>query len=148
MSFLCWGPQSWMRHSRWGLTRAQQPVPAAHTAFDAAQDTTGFLGCECTQLGHVQSLIQQYSQSPSWQGCSQTVHPPAYIDARAALTHVQNFALGHIKPREIPMGTLLIFVQVPLNGIPYSVNWITQLGVTRKFAEGALIPFVINEDIK
>ena len=23
-SFLCWGPQTWMQHSRWGLTRAEQ----------------------------------------------------------------------------------------------------------------------------
>lgn len=24
MSFLCWGPQNWVQHSRWGLTRAEQ----------------------------------------------------------------------------------------------------------------------------
>lgn len=40
------GPQSWMQHSRWDLTRAEQteslPHPAAHTVFDAAQDVLAF----------------------------------------------------------------------------------------------------------
>jgi len=30
------------------------PRPADHTAFDAGQDTGGFLGCEGTLLAHVQ----------------------------------------------------------------------------------------------
>ncbi|KAJ7414376.1 hypothetical protein BTVI_41314 [Pitangus sulphuratus] len=38
------------------------PHPAAHSAFDAAQDTIGFLGCEHTLMAHVQPLIHQHPQ--------------------------------------------------------------------------------------
>lgn len=33
------------------------PYPAGHAALDAAQDTTGFLGCEHAVPAHVQPLI-------------------------------------------------------------------------------------------
>ena len=36
--------------------------PAGHSAFDAAQDTVGFLGCERTLLGHVELLVNQHPQ--------------------------------------------------------------------------------------
>jgi len=38
------------------------PRPAGHTAFDAAQDTVGCLGCERTLLAHVQLFNHQYPQ--------------------------------------------------------------------------------------
>lgn len=74
VSFLCWGHQSWLQYSGWSLTRAEGqnplPCPAAHTPVDAAQDTFGFLGCECTLMAHVEFFTNHHSQvSP--QGCSQ-----------------------------------------------------------------------------
>ena len=39
------------------------PQPDVHAAFDAAQDTVGFLGCEGTLLAHVQLPIHQYPQA-------------------------------------------------------------------------------------
>ena len=36
------------------------PRPAGHAAFDAAQDTVGLLGCDCTLSGHVELLINQH----------------------------------------------------------------------------------------
>lgn len=38
------------------------PRPAAHAVLDAARTHLVFLGCECSLLGHVQSLIHQHSQ--------------------------------------------------------------------------------------
>ena len=38
------------------------PRPAGHASSDAAQDTDGFLGCECTLVAHVQLFIHQYSE--------------------------------------------------------------------------------------
>ncbi|KAK4828307.1 LOW QUALITY PROTEIN: hypothetical protein QYF61_025319 [Mycteria americana] len=38
------------------------PQPTSHTSFDAAQDATGFVGCKCTLLGHVELLINQHPQ--------------------------------------------------------------------------------------
>lgn len=56
-----------MQHCREGLTRAEGqnllPYPAGHVAFDAAQDTIGFLGWMCTFVGHVQPLIHQNPQN-------------------------------------------------------------------------------------
>lgn len=33
------------------------PSPAANTALDAVQDTSGFLGCKCTLPGHIELFI-------------------------------------------------------------------------------------------
>ncbi|KAK4822933.1 hypothetical protein QYF61_023433 [Mycteria americana] len=38
------------------------PRPAGHASFDAAQDTVGLLGCECTLMAHVQLFTHQYPQ--------------------------------------------------------------------------------------
>ena len=43
-----------------GQDHLSQPV--GHTAFDAAQDMVGFLGCEGTLLAHVQLPIHQHQQ--------------------------------------------------------------------------------------
>jgi len=32
------------------------PIPSGHLSFDAAQDTTGLMGCKSTLLAHVQLL--------------------------------------------------------------------------------------------
>jgi len=36
------------------------PRPAGHASLDAAQDTAGLLGCECTLVAHVKFFIHQY----------------------------------------------------------------------------------------
>ncbi|KAK4823973.1 hypothetical protein QYF61_008592 [Mycteria americana] len=86
--------------------------------------------------------------SPSLQGCSQSLHPLAWV----ALTQVQDLALGLIEPHEVHKSPLLQLVHVPLDGILSlrRVNRTTQLGVICKLAEGALDPtvYVIDEDIK
>ena len=38
------------------------PRPAGHSSLDAAQDTVGFLGCECTLSAHAQLFIHQHLQ--------------------------------------------------------------------------------------
>ena len=62
----------------------QNPLsrPAGHASLDAAQDTVGLLGCKQTLPGHVELLVNQYPHGPSLQGCSQCLHPPAYIDTK------------------------------------------------------------------
>ncbi|KAJ7412140.1 hypothetical protein WISP_98671 [Willisornis vidua] len=67
-------------------------------------------------------------------------------------TQVQHHALDLGHPHEIPMGTSLKIVQVPLDGIPSfrCGNCTTQHGAICQCAECALGPFVyvINENIK
>ncbi|KAK4823100.1 hypothetical protein QYF61_025838 [Mycteria americana] len=123
------------------------PQPAGHTSFDAAQDTVGFLGRECTLLAHVhnpQVLLHRAALNPF-------IPQPVLIPG-VAPTQVQDLALALVEPHEIHMGPLLELVQVPLNGIPFlrHVNHTTQLGVICKLAEGTLNPtvHVIDEDIK
>lgn len=41
--------------------------------FDAAQNTAGFLGCDCELLGHVDFLVNQQPPTSSSQGCSQFI---------------------------------------------------------------------------
>lgn len=65
MAFLCWGPQSWVQYSRWGLTTAEglNPLsqPADHTAFGAAQGKTGLLSWKHTWLAHPPALPKSIS---------------------------------------------------------------------------------------
>lgn len=49
---LRWGPQSWARHGRWGLTGMEEnrlPLPAGCTS-DAAQDAAALLPWKRTLL--------------------------------------------------------------------------------------------------
>ena len=50
------------------------PLPCCHTAFDVAQDTVGFLGCEGTLLTYVQLPSTRTSKSFPTGLCS--LHPP------------------------------------------------------------------------
>ncbi|RMC07383.1 hypothetical protein DUI87_16848 [Hirundo rustica rustica] len=92
-----------------------------------------------THLAHVQPFIG---------------HNPQVLLLRAALSEfitqsvllsgifppqVQDLALGLVELHEVPMGSLLKFVQVPLDGIPFfcCVSCTVQLGVIRKLAEDA-----------
>ena len=38
------------------------PRPAGHTSLDATQDTVDLLGCKCTLLAHLDSLVNGHSQ--------------------------------------------------------------------------------------
>ncbi|KAK4831029.1 LOW QUALITY PROTEIN: hypothetical protein QYF61_014917 [Mycteria americana] len=126
------------------------PQPAGYAAFDAAQDTVGFLGCECTLSAHVQLFIHQYPQVLLHRAALNPFIPQPVLIPGVAPT--QDPALGLVEPHEVPMGPLLQLVQVPLDGIPSlrRVNHTTQLGVICKLAEGALNPtvHVIDDDIK
>ncbi|KAK4827362.1 hypothetical protein QYF61_017287 [Mycteria americana] len=61
------------------------PRPAGHAAFDAAQDTTGLLGCERALSAHVQLFIHQ---------------DPQVLPHRAALDHT--IPQPVLKPRIAP----------------------------------------------
>ncbi|KAK4825592.1 hypothetical protein QYF61_000681 [Mycteria americana] len=118
------------------------PRPAGHASFDAAQDTVGFLGCRCTFPSHVQLLIQQYPQVLLHRAALNPFIPQPVFVLGIAPTHVQDFALGLVEPREVHMGPLLELVPVLLDGIPSlrHVNRTTQLGVVCRLAEGAFDP--------
>lgn len=78
---LHWAHQS-AQCSRRGLRRAAErgrilPQPAGHTSLDAAQDSSGFLGCECTLLAHVKFFINH--------------HPQVFL-CRAALSHFSTYS--------------------------------------------------------
>ena len=51
--------------------------------------------------------------SPSRQGCSRALLPPACIASGGAPTHVQHLALDLIEPHEVHTGPFLQLVQVP-----------------------------------
>ncbi|KAJ7407093.1 hypothetical protein WISP_127975 [Willisornis vidua] len=91
--------------------------PAGHPSFDAAQDTSDFLGCDRTLPDHAQSLIHQHPQVPL---AGLFISQPVLM-AGVVLIHVH----------EIPMGPFLTLAQVSLSGIQSfrCVNHITQLGV-------------------
>ncbi|KAK4830181.1 hypothetical protein QYF61_008972 [Mycteria americana] len=128
------------------------PRPAGHAAFDAAQDTVGFLGCECTLSAHVQLFIHQYPQVLLHRAALNPFISQPVLIPGVALTQVQDPALGLVEPHEVPIDPLLQLVQVPLDGIPSlrRVNHTTQLGVICKLAEGAFDPtvHVTDEGVK
>jgi len=78
--------------------------------------------------------------SPSWQGCSQSLHLHSVLTLGAAPTQVQDPALGLVEPHKVHTGPLLQLVQVPPNGILFlrCVDHTPHLGVICKLAEGAL----------
>ncbi|KAK4811172.1 hypothetical protein QYF61_019803 [Mycteria americana] len=124
------------------------PRPAGHASFDAAQDTIGFLGCECTLLAHVQFFIHQYPQVLLLSAALNPFIPQSVLILGIAPMQVQDLALGFVELQEVPMGPLLKPVQVPLDGIPSlkRINCTTQLGVICKLAEGALSPTVYTPE--
>ncbi|KAK4831083.1 hypothetical protein QYF61_015281 [Mycteria americana] len=128
------------------------PRPAGHASFDAAWDTVGLLGCECTLLARVQLFIHQYPYVLLPRAALNPFNPQPVLISGVALTQVQDPALGLVEPHEVHISPLLELVQVPLDGILSlrCVNCTTQLGVICKLAEGALKPtvYVTDEDIK
>jgi len=123
------------------------PRPAGHTAFDAAQDTVGFLGCEHAFAAHIQPM----STSKSF------LAGPLSIPSSPSLywissTHVQDLTLDLVEPHEVHVGPLLKLVWMPLDVILSvgHVSCTTQLGVICRLAEGAVDRnvYVIDEDIK
>ncbi|KAK4831309.1 hypothetical protein QYF61_016798 [Mycteria americana] len=128
------------------------PRPAGHAALDAAQDTVGFLGCECTLSAHVQLFIHQYPQVLLRRAALHPFIPQPVLIPGVALTQGQDPALGLVEPHEVHVGPLLKLVQVPLDGILSlrRVSCTTQLGAICNLAEGALDPtvYVIDEDTK
>ena len=62
--------------------------PADHTAFDAAQDMVGFLGCESTLLAHVQLAIHQHPQIPFGRAVLQSCIPQLILVVGAAATWI------------------------------------------------------------
>lgn len=49
-------------HTPCTLRAETPPSTAAHMVSEGAQDTAGFLGCQCTVLGHCGLLINQHTQ--------------------------------------------------------------------------------------
>ncbi|KAK4814468.1 hypothetical protein QYF61_018986 [Mycteria americana] len=116
------------------------PRPAGHASFNAAQDTVGLLGCECTLLAHAQLFVHQYPQVLFHRAALDHIIPQPVWKLRIAPTQVQDPALGLVEPHEVHTGPLLQLVQVPLDDIPsfWRVSCTTQLGVICRLTEGAL----------
>uniref|UniRef100_A0A8C9F6L3 Katanin catalytic subunit A1 like 2 n=1 Tax=Pavo cristatus TaxID=9049 RepID=A0A8C9F6L3_PAVCR len=85
-----------------------------YPSVNAAQDTVGLLGCECTLLPRVLQLLlcQNLPKAALMEFFSQSVHTSGI-----ALT--QHPALGLFEPHWIHMGTLFQPVQDPLDDIPF-----------------------------
>lgn len=67
--------------------------PADQSAFEAAQDTVDFLGCECTLLPHVQLFIRENPQGLLHRASLNEVFSQAALMSRIALSLKQHFAL-------------------------------------------------------
>jgi len=86
MSFLCWGLQSWMQDSRWGLTRAEQRSRIASLDLLATlllmhpRMWLAFWAVS-TNWWLMLSFCQPAPPSSSAQGCSQYILSPACICA-------------------------------------------------------------------
>lgn len=50
------------------------PHPAGHIALDAAQDPTGFLGCECMWAGHAEFVINHHVSTKALIKATQQLH--------------------------------------------------------------------------
>ncbi|TRZ26652.1 hypothetical protein HGM15179_000423 [Zosterops borbonicus] len=91
------GAQSWMQHSRWGLTRVQQwdRIPSldllATLMLMQPRIQVAFWAGRALCL-----LMSSFSciPGPSWQGCSGSVPPPACVDTGIALTQLQPLHLA------------------------------------------------------
>jgi len=88
---------------------------------------------------------------PSQEGALHPITPQPVWILGAALTQMQDLALGFAEPHEVQTGPTVQLVQVPLDAIPsfWHVSCTTQLGIICRLAEGALnLPvYVIDEDI-
>ncbi|KAK4818789.1 hypothetical protein QYF61_019135 [Mycteria americana] len=143
-----------LEYSRWGLTRAE--YRGSIISLDllvtlkkkcAAQDMIGFQGCKCTLLAHIQFFIYKYPQVLLCRATLNPFIPQPVLIPGVASSQVQDLALGLAELHEVHMDILLKPVKVPFLRC---INCITQLGVIRKLAEGALnlTIYVIREDVK
>ena len=78
-------------------------LPAARAALAAAQGPLGFLCCQGTLLAHVQ-LPPTSSPGPFWQGCAQSLRPPACTDSGCCHDPGADLALGFVEPPQVPQG--------------------------------------------
>ena len=88
-----------MRPHQWRVEG--QDHPAGHAAFDAAQDTVGFLGCEVTLLAYVQLPIHQYPQVLFSRAALNPFIPQLVLVMGVASIQLQALALGFVEPREV-----------------------------------------------
>ncbi|RMC15479.1 hypothetical protein DUI87_07671 [Hirundo rustica rustica] len=82
--------------SRQRRVRGHNPLPhLAHTGFDAAQDTFGFLDCWRALLGHIQPLIHQYPHVLlNWAALDPFI-PEAVLVLGVASAQVQDLTLSY-----------------------------------------------------
>jgi len=122
------------------------PQRAGHTAFDAAEDAVGLLGCQSTLLGHVDLLVNQHPLTTLRAALNPLYAQPVFV-LGIALTQVQDLALGLVEPREVHTGPPLKLVRVPLDGF-LSLQHVDH--TTQLVAEGALNPtvHVADKDVK
>jgi len=93
----------------------------------------------CDVMQQLSSLVAASTipPSPSWQGCSQSLHPQPVLIPGAAPTQVQDFVFGLVEPHQIHMGPILEHVQIPLGGISA-----TQLGIICELTESTRDPTI------
>ena len=110
------------------------------------------LGCEHTLLGHIELLINLYTQVLLLRADLNPLTAQPVSVLGIAPTHMQDLVLGLVEPHEVHTGPPFKPVKVLLNGIPslQRVNRTAQLGVIGRLAEGALNPtiHVANKDVK
>ena len=70
------------------------PHPAGHAAFDAAEDTSGFLVRECTLTADVEFLIKQHSQVLLLRAAFNPFSARPIFVLGIALTRVQDLILS------------------------------------------------------
>ena len=88
------------------------PQPDGHISLNAEEDTTGFLGCKCTLLVHVQFFIHQ--------------HPQVCLHKAALYPHVPQpvFVLGLAQwpiCETLHLTLLVMFTQVQLSSLSKSL---------------------------
>ena len=107
------------------------PPPAGYAAFDATQDSVGFVGCELALTAHVQLFIHQYPQVLLGRAALKPFLPQTVLILGVVPTQMQDLALGLVEPHGVHTGSPLQLVQVPLDGILsfWCVNCSTQFGI-------------------
>lgn len=115
------------------------PLPADHTALDAAQHRVGCLRCECIWLGHVQFLsstnINQHPQALLFRAALNPFSTQLVFVPGITLAPMQCLAFGLVELHKAHMGPLLNPVKVSLDGTSTM-----QLGIVDNLNKGALDP--------
>jgi len=85
----------------------QNPLtrPAGQNAFDAAQDTVGLGGCECTLPGHVKLLVNQHPEVLLLRVALYPFSTQPVFVLGIASTCVQDPALGLVELHEVHKAT-------------------------------------------